>query len=191
MKFFSLIFLNIIFFIFFRIGIKGYVGPAGDWCWIRTEGIDPETRDLLRFLTFYFFIWLGVACNISIAIYLRFFNKNEINPEISDYVKKKLILIPILMSLCWIIPSIDRIANYYDVYNEVLSMFHLISTGLTGFFNSLVYALSPGTWELFKKRCWLLKEGLLGMCFERKKSGEEKELFIENKEVFLSTNPTY
>ena len=70
-------------------------------------------------------------------------------------------------------------------------MFHLISTGLTGFFNSLVYALSPGTWELFKKRCFLLKERFLGICFKRKKQEEEKELFIANNEIFLAADPTY
>ena len=97
----------------FRIAIIGDIGPEEEWC-IITDGIDPKTRYLQRFITFYLLIWLGVICNISIAIYLRFFNKNinEINPEVSDYVKKKLILIPILMSLFRIIPSIDLIANY-------------------------------------------------------------------------------
>ena len=154
------------------------MGPDGDWCWIRKNGFDPPYyRDLLCIFTFYLFFWLGMIINFAIAICIRCFNENVksnaslFDIQIIDYIKNKLILIPILMSVCWIIPTIDRILDFLGYSNEYLSMIHSFATAITGFLNSIVYALSPGTWELFKNKCYQLNGCIFGI-FKKKSSKE-------------------
>ena len=132
---------------------------AGYWCWIRDD-LEPSIREPLKAFTFSF-IWLAMVYNTIIAMYLRFFNKRPIHPYIDSYVKTKLILIPLLMGVCWILPTYDRYGPYGPSNeNETLATLHLISSGLNGLFNSCVYAFSPGTMKLLwqKIKCKKKKE---------------------------------
>ena len=97
-----------------------------------------------------------------------------------------------ITSLRWTIPSVDRIMDYAGKNDQVIGMLHLLVSGLTGFFNSCVYATSPGTWELFKKKVFLWKNKIFGVC-KKKKKVDGNETIEEEKEshLFLSTNFIY
>ena len=154
--FYSNHFLNIINI--YSIAAKGFVGPAGYWCWIK-QSLDEKIKQPLRIFTFSF-IWMAMGYNTIIAIYLRFLNKKSIPLYIDSYIKNKLILIPVLMAACWILPTYYRFGPYQE--NDTLLTLHLISSGLNGFFNSCVYAFSPGTRKLLKEKitCKKRKTGL-------------------------------
>lgn len=177
-----------------------FMGPDGEWCWIKKDGFDPAYyRDILCIFTFYMFFWLAMIINFSIAICIPCFKRNDLTNstffdiQVLDYIRNKLILIPILMSVCWIIPTIDRISNFLGYSNDYLSIIHSFATAITGFLNSIIYALSPGTWELFKSKCSQLIGVILGI-FKRKSRGKKerkKEMLIEKSDAFLTMCNSY
>ena len=134
------------------------MGPAGYWCWIK-QNLEGRIKQPLRIFTFSF-IWMAMVYNTIVAIYLRFLNKKPMPLYIDSYIKNKLILIPVLMAVCWILPTYYRFGPYQE--NDTLLTLHLISSGLNGFFNSCVYAFSPGTRKLLKEKitCKKRKTGL-------------------------------
>ena len=110
--------------------------------------------------------------NTIISLYLLFiFSDPNLHQDVERLLKQKVSLIPLVMCIAWIIPSLYRISY---LRGETLEMFTIIFAGCNGFLNSLVYASTSGTWDLFlMKFCW---------CFNR-----NERLKSSMKEYVLSS----
>ena len=133
------------------------IGPAGCWCFIK-EDLPNNKKELWRVFSFYIFMWIGMAYNTTISLYfIIFFKDPNLHQEVEKLLKQRVILIPLVMSIYWIIPTIYRTSGMDDNYG--LSLFYSVFAGCNGFFNSCVYATTPGTMRLFLKKFCRINEG--------------------------------
>jgi hypothetical protein len=125
------------------------IGPAGPWCWMYTKEYTNNAAWIWT-LIIYIFNWLNISFNIFAVIKsiiyfkIRAFEIKEYDKNQANFLKNFTIMLkffPIILIVCWIFPTINRIYIYATKHEDTfLYAMHAFSSCLMGFLNSLVYS---------------------------------------------------
>jgi len=150
-------------------GITHDYGDTGAWCWIEsTNQKEADRGTIYRFIFFYIPIWLGILFNAY--MYWRVVSgirriTGGVPSEASTNLKKlcdRLSMYPLIMVICRIPPTINRIQNSISPQHPVFALFvlHKIFVSIQGFLNSIAYGFTPivracwaEEWERIKAAC--------------------------------------
>jgi len=131
-------------------------GDSGGWCWI-----PDETRNIpWVVITFYGPLWVIIAFNIyayfsviqKIKAQLNMFSGKE---ESSRQLVKKLKFYPIILVVCFLVATIDRIYNFihFGEPNYILTIIAGFFICLTGILNAIVYGLTYAVQQQLRRAC--------------------------------------
>ena len=142
-----------------RYGVKE--GSDREWCSLSNPNDIPDWQlTFWTFASFYFWLWLSVVgfstiiCFIFYELRSRiFFRNDETNARLQKIVNK-MILLPMVIVICWTIPTCYRIYYYIKDDNVyVLQLLSAISASSKGFLTSiLLFATETVQWKVRTKR---------------------------------------
>ena len=131
-------------------------GNAKGWCWIPDEG----THIVWIIITLYGPLWVIIAFNIyayfsviqKIKAQLNMFSGKE---ESSRQLVKKLKFYPIILVVCFLVATIDRIYNFihFGEPNYILTIIAGFFICLTGILNAIVYGLTYAVQQQLRRAC--------------------------------------
>lgn len=135
--------------VIFTLGplITDSYGDTGGWCWIKPT---PYMHVYWKFVQFYIFLWLGIAynCYVFINVYQKIRNMTGGHMQGNDAsaaMARRLKLYPVVLILCHVFGTINA---FYEAVNHGEMVYELNMLGVIfgtsmGFFNALVYGLTP------------------------------------------------
>lgn len=114
-------------------------GLSGGWCWIPYGSPENSAWRVLQL-----YLWVWCAWGYSLYVYVRVIQKLKARSDDSIRVRQ-IMYYPLVLVLCWLFPSIHRIYETFTDGDEVLflNLANTISATLFGFFNAIVYGLTP------------------------------------------------
>ena len=133
-------------------------GPAGAWCWLDIDSEDVNKIKIIRKLEliYYSFMWLMIIINsyfiVNVIFGLRKLETEE-NKDIIQRSVSRLKWYPIVLVICLIPASINRLLNYYNYDYLALVYLHTMFDSLQGFLFSLVYGFNPEIRKAVKDLC--------------------------------------
>jgi hypothetical protein len=125
-------------------------GEAQGICWINASGSNVVLGSIYRLVAYYLPSWIIIfyCCVIYSIIVLRL-NSILKSPEYSTNtvvrIEKRLLLYPVILMICIIPSSVNRILLYFNPDDTNLYLM-CISVGLNasiGFFNACAYGITP------------------------------------------------
>ena len=142
---------------------------SGGWCWISGKDAGGIAQ---RLLLFYIPVWTAVSFNCfvyyKVIKRIRLVSRSqqpgdENSGDLSKILAmiNRLKLYPLILVICWIFPTINRIQNFADFYHPQvwLSGIAVGLSSLNGCFNALVYGFTPGVRAALKSRAFCVKGG--------------------------------
>eukprot|EP00743_Colponemidia_sp_Colp-15_P003637 GILK01003926.1.p1 GENE.GILK01003926.1~~GILK01003926.1.p1 ORF type:complete len:317 (-),score=26.39 GILK01003926.1:333-1283(-) len=149
-------------------------GSAGSWCWISND--QGNISVTWRLVQFYIPLWITFAFNTTVYIRIvqvmrSLFGRQQSMLESRQKemkVLRRLRLYPLVLVVCWISGTVNRIQNFIapDHPIFVLYLLHILFGSLQGFFNSLVYGFTASVKtaisEAFQRCC-----GMCGIFLQR------------------------
>lgn len=127
-----------------RYGVKS--GSNHEWCSFSNPNDVPSWRlTFWTFASFYFWVWLsvgGFSIIIGVIFYELnsrvFFSTDDANERLRPIVRK-MIFLPMVIVLCWTIPTCYRIYYYINDENVyVLQFISAMSASLKGFITCVI-----------------------------------------------------
>ena len=114
-------------------------GLNGIWCWI-AYGSDDYKGYWTSFFAFYLELWVSIIIIMGLSIVISNSLKTFECKSAVRKLRNKVKYYPIVLIICWILPTIERILTLFDVYCETLVILHIITMSLQGFFNFLLFS---------------------------------------------------
>lgn len=130
---------------------------TGGWCWISGRGAGGTVQ---RMLLFYVPIWVAVGFNCyvyyKVIRIIRLVTRNQVGAADLGKVLSminRLKLYPLILIVCWIMPTVNRFQNLADPGNPVvwLACTAVGLSSLQGMWNALVYGFTPGVKAALRK----------------------------------------
>lgn len=123
-------------------------GSSGAWCWVTVKDSTDHIGIFWRYMQFYGVLWLvmGYACFVYIRVLLKIKRMGSTNADESKANRKlmrRIMYYPAVLILCWWAGSVNRIVELICCQSFGLTVCQLLFSGLFGFFNSLVYGMTP------------------------------------------------
>jgi len=162
----------------------GYIGQAGDFCWIVIDNRHRWTSFFMRLFEFYLPLWGIIYYNIYVYIRLIHY-LNSINANVG---LKRLALYPLILVICWFFPTLHRIESFFRDDSQFLNAMHNISESLQGILNAILYGMNENVRFEWKKYL-ILKDWCLCLFPDAQRFKNNIELFeFEHHSSFLGSD---
>lgn len=153
------------------------IGPAGAWCWLNTQNLENSSAWIWSLLI-YIINWTNILFNLIAVIFavryfkIRAFEIKEGDQKQANFLRNFCIVLkffPIILIVCWIFPTINRIVLFATREEHVgLYSVSAFFACMQGFLNAIVYSY--------------YYKNILGSCC-RKKIAEDNRDQIKNMEM--------
>lgn len=145
-----------LFFMFLPFLTQSY-GSSGIWCWIRvTDDKELDWGTVWRYLAFYIPLWIVIAMVVGTTVIvwrvMRAMTDHASAADLSGLEQTKrirhfirsLAWYPIVLVVCWTVPTINRIHNSVNPSEPVFGLYvvQTITVRLQGLLFALLFALS-------------------------------------------------
>jgi hypothetical protein len=128
--------------------LTGDYGPAGGWCWIRLKD-QGYTRGVLMYLIFFYIpLWVAVIYNITNYIAVTRFLREYLEHKVDSQMIRRISLYPLILVVCWMIPTINKLYNFFGKKVFLLNLLHVFFSCLQGLLNALAYGMNKGVQSL-------------------------------------------
>jgi hypothetical protein len=155
------------FFLPMALSCAAYIcevfGPSGAWCWLDINTTDENKRKKVLVFVWiaysvpWFFIFANAYFIIKAIIILK---RNHLSGQeklIVDKFSKKLRTYPIVMAICILPATINRIYSVFaDKENLIMFYFQTIGDSLQGFLFAIIFGINPAIKEAVKELCFSL-----------------------------------
>lgn len=164
-------------------------GDAGAWCWIKTtdtRAFDAGTA--WRFFIFYIPLWIVIVFNLF--VYYRVYSglapllsvPNDENTKGMVRVIERLKYYPMILIVCWTFATINRIYDSVHPRSPVFALVILqtMFQTLQGFFNAMVYGLTPSVRNVWRESFAKSNIGFLRVLGNSGHNVQEVEAAVTN-----------
>ncbi|KAG6555569.1 hypothetical protein Mapa_002804 [Marchantia paleacea] len=139
-------------------------GPAGAWCWVRTE---TTAGKVLRFMTFYVPLWGAILFNGAVYFQVIRMLKYATRMAVSMADRQRQVearpemkamnrwgYYPLILIASWTFGTINRIHDFVEPQNKLFWLYclHISTASLMGLFNSIAYGLNAAVRRTLQER---------------------------------------
>ena len=172
---------------FIVLYFKGF-GKSGAWCWLKIE--DKSENKIIFVIISYGCMWIFIILNlyfiIKVILTLKSNQKSEEEKILVDKIIKKLRLYPIIMIICIVPATINRLYNLSN--NQEIAILFYIQTffdSLQGLLFAIIFGIDSSIKEVIKQFCSTLFKNK-SSTYTTEKSNESESRNYNNFESFIS-----
>jgi len=140
----------------------GSYGDSGGWCWItvKTKGTNSDVVQqnwgtAWRFIQFYIPLWLIIGYNsyVYFSIYKRLRAALTSGSTVASSYRMlaRVQYYPLVLTICYFWATINRINEIFGPSIYWLTVLHILGAASQGFWNSIVYGLTPNVATAVKR----------------------------------------